>query len=273
MKSTLKLALSIASIELRKALAYRTDFWVSFIFGTISRVGLAYFLWKSIFEFAQQKNIGGFTFQQMLLYSALSYFVDQLVRSSTLKTSSLAREIYDGTLTRYLLYPVRIFPFKFSIAFTHVFVGFLQLLLGLVVYTLLFGWPEAPALQGFAFVGCLLICIPAMLCFFLMVYLIELIAFWADNVWSLNVMLKFISAFLGGAFLPLDLFPDTVKTFLWYLPFYHIIGVPTNLLMGRLGLETVLPSILILGLWSVILFSIVRILWSRGVKRFSGVGI
>ena len=37
------------------------------------------------------------------------------------------------------------------------------------------------------------------------------VAFWADNVWSLMVTQRFVSALLGGAMLPLAVFPESAQ--------------------------------------------------------------
>jgi ABC-2 type transport system permease protein len=264
--------LEIVSIELRKAFSYRADFWIGFFIATVARVGMAYFLWKSVFEYSQATVIAGRTFSQMVLYSILAFLVDQVVRA-TLKAGIVMREIYDGSLTRYLLYPVSVFKFKFSMCFTQSLVGLSQLGLGILFYALVFGWPEAPVFSPGAVALGVVSLFPAMLSFFLIAFVIELTAFWADNVWSLLVMLRFISAFFGGAFLPLELFPERAQQILKLLPFYQMIGVPVNAFMGRLALEDVGQSMLISLAWSALIYGVFKLVWRRGIRQYSGVGI
>ena len=44
-----RLTLQLFTMEIRKAFAYRTDFWLSFVVSTMAQFTVAWFLWKSIF--------------------------------------------------------------------------------------------------------------------------------------------------------------------------------------------------------------------------------
>ncbi len=269
----LRLMGEVMSMELRRAFSYRADFWIGFFAGTLARVGMAYFLWRAIFEYSQAERIGGFTFSEMILYSILAFLVDQIVRASSFKTGIISREIYDGTLTRYLLYPISVFKYKFSISFAQAVAGGSQFIIGIAFYALIFGWPQSPALSLTSVIFGMVCLIPAMITFFLVAFLVELTAFWADNVWSLLVMLRFISAFFGGAFLPLSLFPQKIHDIFVWLPFYHMIGVPVGVFMGRVPVTSVLESITISFIWGLVFYVSLSFVWRRGVRKFSGVGI
>ena len=71
------------------------------------------------------------------------------------------------------------------------------------------------------------------LLYFLMGYPIHAVAFWADNVWSLDVARRVIAMLLGGGMLPLTLFWPWAQDVLAYLPFRYCYAVPAETLLGR----------------------------------------
>jgi ABC-2 type transport system permease protein len=109
--------------------------------------------------------------------------------------------------------------------------------------------------------------------YFLLLSTIELTAFWADNVWSLQVMLRFTVQILGGVLLPLSWYPELVQSFLQYTPFPHLFYAPVQGLLGLKTPEELLPSFLNLALWSLVTVVLFRLVWRRGLKSYAGVGI
>lgn len=269
----LKVMQQVFSLELRRVFAYRVDFWVNFFIGVFARFAMSYFLWKSLLDYSGVSAIGGYTLDDLILYNIAAYLIDQMVRSAIMKRGILAQEIYDGTLSRYLLYPVDVVRFKFAMVLSQLSLSGLQFILGMVTYRIVFGWPEAPALTAMSFLLGFISIIPALVGFYFIALTVELVAFWAENVWSLNVMLRFISAFLGGVFVPLELFPESVREILYYLPFYYFHGAPAKFMMGRLGISDLGQVLIVSGIWILFFVFLSRIIWKRGVKHFTGVGI
>jgi ABC-2 type transport system permease protein len=109
--------------------------------------------------------------------------------------------------------------------------------------------------------------------YFCLMCLCEMVAFWADNTWTLGVMLRFVAAFLGGAFLPLTFFPDGARTIIEYLPFAAFISGPVNLILGRSTPAEALQSFAVMLAWLPLLGLAVRALWKKGNLQYTGVGM
>lgn len=266
-----RLLKAMVSMELRKAFAYRMDFWVNFIFSAIGRLTIIYFLWKSVYSFQNTNDIGGRTFEQTMLYFVILFFVDNIVRSSSMKFGVISRDIYDGSLTRYLLYPMDVLPIKFAQLMGQTVVGFAQMALGLLVLSTIIGPEVFPS--PIAFVQGVLLMVPAIVLYFMIVFAIELSSFWADNVWSLLVMTQFISGFFGGMYAPITMFPDSVQVWMKRMPFYHTLGSPTEAFLGHATWMSVLEGFLYSGFWLTVAAVSIRWVWGRGVRQYSGVGI
>src|SRR5690606_19127890 len=104
----------VLSIEARKLMSYRVDFWVNVILGFCIQMVVTFFLWKAIFAESGEATIGGYSFHGMLYYYVLVILLGKLVRGSDFGAPGVSAEIYDGTLTRYLVYPTSYFPFKYA---------------------------------------------------------------------------------------------------------------------------------------------------------------
>lgn len=270
--SELRLFFGVVSIEFRKIFFYRVNFWVSFFFDAIGKLAIAYFLWSAVFGHMKVETIGGYRFEELLLYYMLAFLVDIMTRAPAIKQDLLSREIYDGGLTRYLIYPVSVFQFKLAGVFTQVLVGVLQFAIGLIAFHFFIGIPGSIQISPASLAMGFLSILPATFVCFVIVYTIELISFWADNVWSLNVMFRFISGFFGGIFLPLELFGPGLQKVIQYLPFYSMVGFPIKAIMGRATWQEFFYNLNVCLFWSVVVFILLNVVWKRGIRQYSGVG-
>ena len=259
----------VLSLELRKTFSYRFDFWFRFLGVLMANVVIAYYLWSAIFAQTGAAQIGGYTFQGMILYYLMVPLIENVSRG---QESGLAQEIYGGTLTRYLVYPVPFFPFRYVGSLAGTVVALLQLVVVLGGYLALAGRPsDLPLTAGTVAMG-LVAAVAAGLLNFLMVAALEMVAFWADQIWSLNVMLMFCVRLLGGSLLPLSLFPDWSRAALAWTPFPYLVSFPIRTLTGQVALVEWGQGLLIIALWSLGFALLDRWIWRRGNLRYTGVG-
>ncbi len=267
-----RLFLHVASLEARKAMTYRVDFWIQAILGFAVGIVMPWFLWTAIFAESGQEEIAGFRFEGMVLYYVAIALLNKLIRGPDL-LSAVSQDIYEGALSRYLVYPAGYLPFKYA---QHVgWIAPFSVQLVLFGGVVLFFVPD-PATAGLSWTG-IVMAAPAIavanLLFFLMSYPLQAVAFWADNVWSLGVLLRFAAGLLGGGMLPLALYPEWAHDALLWSPFPAVFHLPVSALLGRLSLaEWALGLAVGLG-WCFVIFAIGQLVWRRGELRYTGVGI
>jgi ABC-2 type transport system permease protein len=260
----------VLSLELRKVFAYRTDFWIRFLGSLGASIAIAYYLWSTIFADTGLDRIEGYTFPMLMLYYVLVPLVAGITQSAV--PGAISDEIYGGTLTRYLIYPVPFFPLKLMGSLAGMAIALVQLLMVLACYAVFVGFPaEAPltpltVLAGLAAAGA------ASIVYFLLATAVEMVAFWADHIWSLNVMLMFCVRLLGGAMLPLALFPTWAAQALRYTPFPYVVAFPIETMMGRTTSADWLQAVAVLAVWGVLLLGLDRLLWRWGSREYTGVG-
>lgn len=262
---------SIFTMELRQIITYRADFWVNFVGNASITFILAYFLWAGIFEANQAESMNGFTMKDIILYYLI---VPQLMRiQQGSGIGNISREIYDGGLTKYLLYPVNYYVHKIIVYFAHTTFYILQLFLIIFLYWTFTGEEgvlQFSALQFFLFLLSLYF---IALLYFSMSSISEFIAFWADNIWSLGVIIRFVVSFLGGALIPLTFFPQWAQAILYKTPFPYLITFPFDVLTKPLIIEKYFENLIIITFWTAIFMTMSYFVWNKGKYKYSGVGI
>lgn len=272
-----RLFFQIWSVEARKLMSYRTDFWLTTLVTFGVELTVAYSLWRAIFTESGRAEIGGFGFRGMVGYYLLVLLLGKLVRGDA-RQVAMAQDIYEGHLTRYLLYPSPYFGFKYAEHLGSLVPAAAQLVLaGLAALAWLAVTGSTieglGGIDGATLARTLVAVALANLLAFLMIYLVQAVAFWADNVWSLNVMLRFATGLLGGLALPLSLFPDWARSVLALLPFQYLYYQPVMTLLGRVDAGGWARGLAIAAVWCLLLAAAARNVWSRGYRTYTGVGI
>jgi ABC-2 type transport system permease protein len=265
----LSVGFSFFAIELKKVFTYRVEFWVGFLGTVLSQFGVAYFLWKAIFEARGVSSIEGYSFGALMLYYLMVPLVERCVHGQEM--GFLSGEIYDGGLSRYLIYPIGYFRIKYLGQLAHSSLFLLQIFLAFAVFLLFFHKPFSMSFGSLAMTIPVLV-FAGLLHFTLSVNL-EMLAFWADNVWSISVLNRMITNLLGGGLLPLAFFPEKVRVALEYLPFSRLVSFPTRCLLGQVGAKEWLFGMALTLVWTGVFALFGAWIWRRGLRVYTGVGI
>ncbi len=264
-------ARQVFSTELRKLITYRIDFWIQFAMSIFANVGVAYFLWRAIFDYKGVDTMRGYSFAGLMLYYVMVPLISRMIQGPS--HGMIAREIYDGSLTRYLIYPVSFFSFKFIQFFANTVIYFAQLIIAIALFVLFFGKPIDTHFSFLSlFLGVISILCAGFMAFTLSA-LFEMIAFWAEKVWSLLVMVRFSVGLLGGAMIPLSFFPGKIERILAFLPFRYIASFPINTMLGKVSFSAWLEGITVILFWWITFFVLSRVVWHKGKYKYTGVGI
>lgn len=260
----------VIASELRKILAYRVDFWVTFLGQTFVQLFIARALWQNIFESTGSTVMEGYTLPMMTLYFLIVPIGNRMLQGESM--GFLSREIYDGSFNRYLIYPLSFFNYKTITYLTYSAFYGLQLSLIFTIYQIFFD--NGLTLAEFQ---SLLIGIPvfmmAAFTYLNLNLMVELLSLWADNVWSIAVMLRFFCYFLGGSFVPIAFFPDWMKGILYVTPFPYLVSLPVRTVMGLTSWNEIASGVGILIFWGIMIRVCCFAIWNKGQYRYNGVGI
>lgn len=261
----------VVAMELRKILAYRSDFWITFLGQTLIQLIVARALWQMIFETQNVSEMQGFTLEMMTLYYLIVPIGMKILTGENI--GFVAREIYEGTFTRYLLYPLSVFQYKTLTYLTYSLFYGIQLVLLFSIFRLFIA--DAPfSITDFSqlILGVVVFMLAA-LAYGMMALMLEMISLWADNIWTLIVMLRFFTSFFGGGFIPLTFLPQWAQDTLVYTPFPYLVNFPVRIIMGLTTFPEVIQGVGILILWALVFMQGVKLLWMKGEKKYTGVGI
>jgi ABC-2 type transport system permease protein len=260
----------LLTAELRRRMSYRADFWISALLSLAVRFAVAWFIVKALFSGSGRAGIGGYAVEEMYFYYAAIILVGKLVQSSDLE-QGVSQDIYEGGLTRYLLYPVPYGVVKYVQQLGALGPGVVQIALFGAWIPFVLGWPDGMTATR---IGMTVAAIAvANLLHFLITLPIQFVAFWADNVWSLMVMHRFVSALLGGLLLPLSMFPEAWRPALEALPFRYLFSFPVETLMGRVSPGEWGIGMAVAAGWCGVSAIVGRAVWRRGTLQYTGVGI
>jgi ABC-2 type transport system permease protein len=268
---TLRLFLHIMGLEARTRMSYRVDFWIRTLVVFLAQLGVYLFLTRAIFAEAGTTEVRGFTEPQMIQYFVAVMLLGRVATGAAFE-NAVANEIYQGGLTRYLLFPRPYLPFQYARSLGGQVSTIIQLaLFGAVALWLSGGQGLALDVSTLARTATSLVA--ANLLYYLLRLPLEMVAFWHDNVWSLVVLLRNLSNLLGGGLIPLALFPDAFQPVLAWLPFRHLFAVPVGTLMGRVDAATWASELTAAVAWILVLATVNALVWRRGTRQYTGVGI
>lgn len=250
----------IARATFMVGLVYRFGFFFT-IAGNIVYLGVAYYLWKSIYGSAMVIN--GLTFNQTFLYVGLGSAIFILLK--TYADWYIHYEIREGAIASYLTKPIDFQVYNLFANIGSLLMNLMAItiptaiMLGLVFQVRV---PPGPGLFLFPFSLFL-----AFLISFSLDYSVGVMGFYSESVWGLSITKEIVTTVLSGALIPLQFFPEQMQRVLYFLPFQAIYHTPLMMVTKpNQGLDVFLPMMLVQVIWAVLLFIGARLFYHQAVK-------
>ena len=252
--------LPIARATYMIGLVYRFGFLFA-IFGNFVYLGVAYYLWRSIYRHSE--TLHGLTFNQTFLYVALGSSIFILLK--TYVDWFIHHEIREGNIAVFLTKPFDYQTYSLFANLGSVLVNLTAITLPTIL-VLVFVFKVKIAVGA----GLVLFPVSLLLAFiisFSMDYFVGLLGFYSESVWGLSITKEIIVSVLSGALIPLQFFPETIRGILFWLPFQAIYHTPIMMITkADLGLGTFLPMLFIQLMWAVVLFVLARLFYNQAIK-------
>lgn len=204
----------------------------------------------------EKEQLINYYFVSGLLYVVINSTIDSYVKYS----------IYLGSISTFLVKPVHFWLNTLARDLSNISV---RVLLGMpffVVYLLTLR--PVISLTPTIFFDLFLIIISYTLSF-LISYNLGLMSFWVEELWGFQNLKDVMVVLLGGVLLPYQFFPDQLQKVLVWLPFPYLVNWPL-----RIGFSgNVFFEIIVALLWVTVLFKTSNLLWSKGIKKYTAVGM
>lgn len=276
MHARLKTAWTILQICLEERLVYRGDFAL----GTLMRflpIVTQVFLWYAIFEARGGEALGGYRYEEFVGYYLLT-MISRAFSSMPGLASGVARQIREGEIKKFLIQPVDLIGFLWlsriahKLAYYSVAIAPFALVF-FICRSFFFGLPENAAthsLPTFAVFAVTLL-LSFALGFFLEVC-IGLLGFWLLEISSLLFVYMLFSFFLSGHMFPLDILPEPWSTLVEFMPLQYLAYFPAAVFLGKISGPELTQQLLILVAWLLFFIILARVMWLRGIQRYSAYG-
>lgn len=241
-------------------IVYRFGFLFS-ILGNLVYLGVAYYLWKSIYRYSDV--IRGLTFNETFIYVALGSAIFILLK--TYADWIIHFEIREGAIATYLTKPIDYQIYALFANFGSMLMNLTAISVPTVLVMLLVFRVNIPFGPGlFLFPISLLL---AFIVSFSIDYFIGISGFYSESVWGLSITKEIIVTVFSGALIPLQFFPDAIQRVLYWLPFQAIYHTPLMMITRpNQGLDVFLPMILVQLVWAILLFWLARLFYNQAIK-------
>lgn len=281
MLAALRINWFILKTSINERLMYRGDF----AFATLMRflpIVTQIFLWSAIYSGTTQKQLHGYSYENMVAYYLLA-MVGRAFSSMPGLSSGIAREVRDGTIKKYLTQPIDMIEYFFWARVAHKLVYYAVatgpfILVFILCRSYFTNHPELVTILGF----CLSLAM-SFLIGFLLEALLGLISFWILEVSSLIFIFMMLNYFLSGHMIPLDwvrswlhdrlpVFLSPLAELVLYTPFQYLAYFPAAVMLGRYSHSQLAWHLLMEFTWVLVLYAACRWTFSRGLRRYGAFG-
>ncbi len=261
----------VINVGVQNNLTYRFNFLARTLFGFIPLIAILY-VWRAIYSGkGAGASVGSYTLAQMISYYLLTTIVDVLTAVNE-DDWQIAADIKDGNISQFLLKPIDYLVYRFCLfvsgRITYLTVSALPVALFVICLHRYFVLPPDWATFGLFLLSTTM---TALLQFFIS-YTMAMLAFWVLEVSTFIFILFAFEYIASGHLFPLDILPAPLEQALYLTPFPYQLYFPIGIYMGKSVGPELTRGLLMQFLWVVLAYGSARLLWHRGIRKYSAVG-
>ncbi len=262
--------LRIFALHFQEAFALRSRSIVWFFIALLNP--LVYFLfWRGAYA-GNQVPVSAWTLPALATYYFLLVIAGSLLIVH-IEEDVAHWDIQQGGLSRYLLKPFSYIRLKF---FEELPWRMIQGFFGVIIFAvfwMLFGSFVTVAHTASAILFAICIAFLGYIISFIFKMIVGISALWFTDYSGLQQLVEAVILIFAGMLMPLEFLPPVIRQIAFSLPFSYMIYFPLVAFQGKL---TAMESVRTIGIqivWIVILFGIYQVLWKKGTRLFTGLGI
>lgn len=256
---------------IQRQMSYKVGFMMRMLGGLI-QVLITYYLWVAIFNSSSTGIIKGFTKDEMIVYTVITYIVMQIINVSMEWT--IADDIKSGSIATNLIKPIsyekRILAESLGTVTLNAVTVSLPIWVIFYVYKFFVKGQLPPNISTLALF--LLSMILGYMVIFLFNFIFALSSFYVTYIWGFMLCKWMIIRFFSGQLIPIVFFPGALQKALDYLPFSAMNYTPVMIYLNKFSVNQTIFSLSVQAVWVVVLFVSFRVLWAKAVKRVTVLG-
>ena len=259
----------VINIGIQNTLVYRVNFLFRALFGLLPLIATIS-LWRAIYA-GQPGDVAGYSLAQMISYYLIVTIVDALTAVNE-DDWQIAADIKDGNISQFLLKPIDYLTYRLCLfgagRLVYTAVAFVPVAVFIFLQRASFVAPADAATMGWFALSLVL---TGLLQFFLS-YTMALLAFWVLEVSTFIFIVFAFEYIAGGHLFPLDILPPALAKALYCTPFPYQLFFPVNIYLGRVTGGALYQGLCIQAAWVLAGYLLARVVWSRGIRKYSAVG-
>ncbi len=256
-------------LHFEEAFEYRSMSVVYFLIGLFNTV-LYLLFWRAALG-SQGASSSVVSFSDIASYYLLLIFAGATL-TSHVENNIAYQDIKDGGLIRYLMRPFSYIQIKMLEELPWRLIQAVISILVIVIFVSFFHYP-APITNNMTllFLGGIACVLGYCIAFFVKV-LLGISSLWITEYGGLLNVSNIIHLILAGFVIPLHFLPAPLFSFAGFLPFASMIYYPVLILQGQLLINEALFQVVVQVVWVLVLMTVYRLVWKRGIRKFTGVG-
>lgn len=248
---------------------FRSRIFIWFLTSFLNPLSLLIF-WVAVFK-DREGVLTGWTLSTVTTYYFLLIIAGSFIIAH-IEEDVAIKDIREGQLVAYLIKPVSYYWIKF---FNETPWRIIQGFFGVIVFSIFYIlFSEFITLPN-TLTGITMAAIMVLLAFFISFtfkMIVGLSAFWFIDFWGLQQIIEVVIIILAGFVMPIEFFPDWLEKLSHLTPFPYMIYYPILSLQSKLPVAQAINVISIQIMWLGILAVVYKLVWARGIKKFTGVG-
>lgn len=247
--------------------AYKADISIGMFFNIIY-FGVSFAVWTAVFREGGISDIGSFNLAETITY----YFLVAIVfRFDVVDEIILGYMVWSGDFTNDLIRPYNTKVAYFLDAVSAVITNF-SLFIPVIIVMIIFArsYIQLPTLANLIYFIVALI-----LGFFVNAFfnlIVQALTFHYGDQDANVGLIDFIVKFLAGATIPLAFLPERILGVVNILPFKYIFYNPIAIYLGKMSTIQIWQSFAGAVVWALIFYFIFRLVFNRGLYKYTGVG-
>lgn len=236
------------------------------------------FLWWAIYDSVATRgsdSIASYRYGDMVAYY-LMVTISRAFSSMPGLTRGIANQVRNGEIKKFLIQPIDMVGCLLVQRVAHKLVYYL---IAALPFALVFFLCRQFFLEGWPSLEVLCVFFASLVMAFLLGFFLEaaigLISFWFLEVTALTFIYMLMSFFLSGHMFPLELLPESpvnLRAVVDFFPFKYLAYFPAAVFLGKVEGAEMYRGLAIEAVWVVFFIVLTRVMWSSGVKRYSGFG-
>ena len=262
--------LAVFTISFKQEFAYRLNF-IMWRVRNVLQIFVTFFLWNAIF-YTQDRVVFGYDRGKILTYVFGLIFIRAIVLSS--RSIDVAGDISRGDLNNYLVKPINYFLYwltrDISSKFLNVIFAVGEAFLLFIILRPPF-FLQTNIIQLVTFLCALIF---AILIYFILLFMVNSIPFWAPELgWGGHFLVSVVIVeFLSGAMFPIDVLPLVFQKILYLTPFPYLIFFPIEIYLGKIQGLMLVKGLTISLFWIIALWFLMKKIWDKGLKAYQAYG-